>query len=186
MSNTEKTDFELINETLNGNKDSYVTLVDRYQGFIISIITKYVFDREDVKDLLQELVVKIYFSLPKYSIKYKFKNWVYKIVLNYVLDFIRKKNSKYNYEVVDISEQQHMFVDSNDDTEKEFVVKENLKKVYDCINRLKQKYKEVILLRYVEGLEIQQIAELLDTTVSNVKVRLHRAIKLIKKELDSL
>ena len=181
MSNTEKTDFELINETLNGNKDSYVTLVDRYQGFIISIITKYVFDREDVKDLLQELVVKIYFSLPKYSIKYKFKNWVYKIVLNYVLDFIRKKNSKYNYEVVDVSEQQYMFIDENDNTGKEFAVKENLKKVYDCINRLKQKYKEVILLRYVEGLEIPQIAEILNTTISNVKVRLHRAKKLIEK-----
>jgi len=183
MNNTEKTDFELINEILNGDKDSYITLIDRYQGFIISIITKYICDKEDVKDLLQELIIKIYFSLPKYNIRYKFKNWIYKIVINYVLDFIRKKNSKYNYEVLDISEGEHIFVDKVS-PEEEFLFKEKIKKVYDCINRLKQKYKEVILLRYVEGLDINQIAELLDTTVSNVKVRLHRAIKLIKKELD--
>jgi len=74
MNNTEKTDFELINETLNGNKDSYVMLVERYQKFMIDIISRYVFDKEDVKDILQELIVKIYFSLPKYNIKYKFKN----------------------------------------------------------------------------------------------------------------
>ena len=186
MNNTEKTDFELINETLNGNKDSYVILVERYQKFMIDIISRYVFDKEDVKDILQELIVKIYFSLPKYNIKYKFKNWVHKITLNYVLDFIRKKNSRYNYEVVDMTQQQYMFVDNSSTAEEEIVNKEILQKVYRCINSLKPKYKEVIFLRYAEGLDIPEIAEILGITVSNVKVRLHRAIKLIKKEIEIL
>jgi RNA polymerase sigma-70 factor (ECF subfamily) len=181
MDKTQKTDFELVNDVLNGDKESYVTLIDRYQTFILSIINKYVHDREDVKDILQELVVKIYFSLPKYNIKYKFKNWVYKIVLNYVIDFIRKKDT--NCVFFDITEQQ-MFVDQDNNPEEDLVIKEKLQKVLQCIKKLKQKYKEVILLKYIEGLDINQIAEVLNTTVANVKVRLHRAMKMIKKEIN--
>jgi RNA polymerase sigma-70 factor (ECF subfamily) len=181
MDKTQKTDFELVNDVLNGDKESYVTLIDRYQTFILSIINKYVHDKEDVKDILQELVVKIYFSLPKYNIKYKFKNWVYKIVLNYVIDFIRKKDT--NCVFFDMIEQQ-MFVDQDNNPEEDLVIKEKLQKVLQCIKKLKQKYKEVILLKYIEGLDIDQIAEVLNTTVANVKVRLHRAMKMIKKEIN--
>ena len=181
MDKTQKTDFELINDVLNGDKESYVILIDRYQTFILSIINKYVHDKEDVKDILQELVVKIYFSLPKYNIKYKFKNWVYKIVLNYVIDFIRKKDA--NCVFFDITEQQ-MFVDQDNNPEEDLVIKEKLQKVLQCIKKLKQKYKEVILLKYIEGLDTNQIAEILNTTVANVKVRLHRAMKMIKKEIN--
>jgi len=103
-----------------------------------------------------------------------------------VLDFLRKKNSRYNYEIADITQQQYMFVDNSSTAEEEIVNKEILQKVYRCINSLKPKYKEVIFLRYVEGLNISEIAEILGITVSNVKVRLHRAIKVIKKEIEIL
>ncbi len=184
MNTQQKSDYEIIHDILNGKKEEYAFIINKYQNYVVNVISKLIIDQEDIKDLTQEIFTKIYYCLPQYNVKYDFKNWLYKITINYILDFIRSKNSKYKLKILS-SDEEYEFVEREDFYEKE-EVKEKINKLYECINKLKPKYKEVIILKYIEGLSIKQIAEILDVKCNNVKIRLHRAIKNIKKVFSIL
>lgn len=185
MSNdsNKKTDYEIIHEVLNGNKELYAEIIERYQNFVFSIVRKFVTNNEDVKDVVQEIFIKTYFCLPQYNIKYEFKNWLYKISLNYILDLIRNKNSK--CQLISFENIEH-YTDNSIETDLDFEVDEKIKKLEFAINRLKPKYKEVVILRYLEGLKIEEIAEVLNISCANVKVRLHRAVKKLQHFMSKL
>ncbi|MCX7957307.1 MAG: RNA polymerase sigma factor [Endomicrobia bacterium] len=186
----EVSDFEIIYDILNGNKEKFGIIIKRYQSYIFSIILRLVGNLEDAKDLAQEIFIKIYYCLPQYNIKHNFKSWIYKIAVNYVLDFMRKKNSKKNFEnnfiVVDLSELEHLCSSRTDEKFTEFELKEEAQKILSIIYKLKPKYKEVMLLRYIEGLTVDEISDILKISCHNVKVRLYRAIKIIKNFLKFL
>lgn len=181
LKNIQKTDYEIIHSVLNGNKEEYALIINKYQIYVANIISKLIPNIEDIKDLTQEIFTKVYFCLPKYSIKYEFKSWLYKLTINYVLDFIRRENSKYKLKLIFEDECQYELKCEKDDLCEKKEFEEKAKRLYECINKLKTKYKEVIILKYIEGLSIKQIAEILNTNCNNIKVRLHRAIKIIKK-----
>lgn len=180
LKNIQKTDYEIIHNVLNGNKEDYALIINRYQNYVVNIISKLITDKEDIKDLTQEIFIKVYYCLPKYNIKYEFKNWLYKLTINYILDFIRSKNSKYKLKILSEEEYQYELMEGDELYKKE-ELREKIERLYECINKLKSKYKEVVILKYIEGLQIEQIAEILNISYNNVKIRLHRAIKMIKK-----
>ncbi|MCX7957205.1 MAG: sigma-70 family RNA polymerase sigma factor [Endomicrobia bacterium] len=190
MINNESTnlsDYEVIHKILNGEKEYFAIIIKRYQSYIFCIINRLVLNNEDKKDLAQEIITKVYYSLPQYNIKYNFKNWVYKIAINYVLDYLRKKNSKKNSDnnvsFVDISDCEYLFCE--EENFKILEVKEEFNKVVSLINKLKPKYREVILLRFIEGLKIDEISEILKISCNNVKTRISRAIKMLKNFLKT-
>lgn len=186
MSADSRTDYEIIHAVLNGDKNAYAVIIDRYQNFVFSLVGRLIPDREDVKDIVQEIFIKTYFALPQYNIKYEFKSWLYKIALNYILDFIRGKNyrdkiiSFENIETIEDNSFGHKIV------EVEIELDEKIKKLEKAINKLKLKYKEVILLRYIEKLKVEEIAEVLSISCNTAKVRLHRGIKKLKKIFENL
>lgn len=180
----EVSDFEIIYKIFNGEKDKFAIIIKKYQSYIFSIVLKFVSNLEDAKDLAQEIFVKIYYSLPQYNIKYNFKNWIYKIAINYMLDFVRRRNSKKNFLNIDFVSLENI---SPKEQNLEYIeLKEEIQKILTVVDRLKPKYKEVIFLKYVEGLGIKDISDILKITPQNVKIRLHRAIKMIKNFLKFL
>ncbi|MCX7716478.1 MAG: RNA polymerase sigma factor [Endomicrobia bacterium] len=186
FNNIEKTDYEIIHEVVNGNKDLYAVIIKRYQNFVFTIVERLISNKEDVKDIVQEIFIKIYFSLYKYDIKYEFKSWLYKVAINYVLDFIKSKNSKYKI-IISIEDKNiSQYCIEHPKIELDIELKEKLKKIGDIINRLKPKYREVIILRYIEELKVEEIAEILNVSCNNVKIRLHRAIKMVRNLLNRL
>ncbi|MEN3013663.1 MAG: RNA polymerase sigma factor [Endomicrobiia bacterium] len=185
----EISDLDTIHDILNGDKEKFGLIIKKYQGYVFSIINRLLGNTEDTKDVLQEVFIKIYYSLPKYNIRYDFKNWIYKITLNYALDIIRKRNSRKNLEKnfnsFDLTQSEYLFYEEDDRKNIEF--KEKMQKILSIIYyKLKPKYKEVVILRYMEGLTIEEISEILKISCQNVKIRLHRGIKMIKNSLKFL
>lgn len=84
-------DYALVQESLKGNEDSFSELVRRYKNLVFATVYKILGDYEESLDLSQEIFVKIYNNLWRYSPKHKFSTWVITIATNRTIDFCRKR-----------------------------------------------------------------------------------------------
>ncbi len=87
------TDAELITKSISGGEDSFEEIVSRYQRPIVSYVYRMLNDYDASLDVTQEVFIKIYKSLERYSSEYKFSTWIYRIAHNAAIDHIRR-NSK--------------------------------------------------------------------------------------------
>lgn len=175
-------DIELIQQFLLGDIKSFELLVDKYQNYVYNTVMRLVINKEDATDLTEEIFIKLYTLLKDYNLKYNFKSWLYKISLNYSIDFLRnkKRDKSISTDPEKIYEIEKKFV-QNKDGELIFEIEE----VYRLIGKLSNKYREIILLRYFEGLDIIQISEILKINPKTVMVRLHRAIRFLQKKCET-
>src|SRR5215210_1275785 len=88
---TEQTDSEIISQVLQGNKQAYAQLVERYQNFVFTIVLRYVKGREDAEEVAQDVFVKAYRSLADFKGASKFSTWLYTITTTSCITFLRKK-----------------------------------------------------------------------------------------------
>ena len=158
----------------NGNKQ--IANKDSVQIKQIGFIT----NKEDAKDLSQEIFIKVYSLLKDYNLQYKFKSWLYKISVNYAIDFLRKKKSGRN---ISIDPEKIYAIEQKLVRDKECESISEIGEIYRLLEKLSNKYREVLLLKYIEGLDIVQIGEMLNINPVTVRVRLHRAIKILQQKL---
>ncbi|MFQ3675884.1 MAG: sigma-70 family RNA polymerase sigma factor [Endomicrobiia bacterium] len=92
-------DIELIHQFFQGDITSFEQLVDRYQNYVYGTVMRLVMNKEDAEDLVQEIFIKAYSLLKDYNLKYEFKSWLYKVSINYTIDFLRKKKSDNNVSI---------------------------------------------------------------------------------------
>ncbi len=130
------------------------------------------YNRELAEDITQDIFVKAWEKRTTFNpSKSTLKNWIYVIARNYLIDTYRKKKISIK------SFDEDIYVkDLNISVEDEGVVSDILKN----LDRLKEKEKEVIVLRYVQDLEIEDIAKILGKSKNTTKVMIHRAIKKLK------
>ncbi len=181
---TNDNDFELIHRCINGDINSFEVIIDKYKDYVYNIVLRLCGNKEDAKDLTQEIFVKVYSILPSYNLKYEFKSWLYKIVTNYVIDFLRRSNSKRVIDFVPLDENSFDDLTETAETSSGPTFDPQLvNRVYIELNRMKPKYREVLSLRYIEGLKIEEISDILKIKPSTVRVRLYRGLKLLSKKL---
>jgi len=173
-------DIELIHQFLQGDVTSFEQLVDKYQDYVYGTVMRLVMNKEDAKDLSQEIFIKVYSLLKDYNLQYKFKSWLYKISVNYAIDFLRKKKSGRN---ISIDPEKIYAIEQKLVRDKECESISEIGEIYRLLEKLSNKYREVLLLKYIEGLDIVQIGEMLNINPVTVRVRLHRAIKILQQKL---
>ncbi len=168
------TDFEIV--TLCQEDNSYFEiLVERYKKLIYSVVYKMTSDVEESKDLTQEIFIKIYKNLYKYSTDYKFSTWIIKISTNHVIDYRRKQHyttTEYNVQIHD-----ELTVVSAED---QFLQKEHSSDMTIVMNKLPEDFRIPIVLYHKEGLSYQEISDVLDIPLSKVKNRIFKGRKLLK------
>ncbi len=91
-------DYEVITLVLEEDRNYFEELVNRYKNLIFSVVSRMVSDREDIYDLSQEIFIKIYKNLDKYSTEFKFSTWSMRIATNHIIDFRRKKREQFGIE----------------------------------------------------------------------------------------
>jgi len=180
-------DQELIKKILQGDRASFEHLMQSYNKRIFNFIYRMVRNEEVAVELTQDFFIKIYMVIQKYNFQYKFSTWAYRICYNMVIDHVRK-----NPAYVDS-------LDSNPLSRKQLsrtnqVVREdgfsNLEKeeirtyIWNVVDRIPIKYRDLILLRYQQGLKYEEIASVTELPVGTVKNRIFKAKELIRKEID--
>lgn len=170
-------DAELIRASLAGDQDAFAGLVDRYQKRAFWIAFHVVGRVEESRDVVQEAFVRVYRSLEKFDFSKSFYTWLYRIVMNLAIDALRKLQSSRSVEMED-AESLPSALDGPS-TSMEDDERRNL--VRATIEKLPPKFRQVIVLRDIQGLSCKEIVPIIKTSHATVRWRLHRARQLFRE-----
>lgn len=179
-------DQVLIKKILKGKKSSFEELMRKYNKKIYGYIFRMVRNEEVSIELTQDFFIKIFKVLHKYNFEYKFSTWAYRICYNMVIDHVRKNQTPVD-SLDDESVSQKQMMDSENYVSEDGFV--NLARhemndyVWKVVDGIPPKYRELILLRYLQGLKYDEIADVTGLPVGTVKNRIFKAKDILKTEI---
>lgn len=156
-------------------EQAFIKTIKDHEGVIYKITHVYAQDREDQKDLYQEIVYQLWKSFSSFKGNSKISTWMYRVALNTSITHQKKKSERgipLNFEFYNVKEEQ--------DTETE----ERLQQMYFQIKQLNMVEKGIILL-YLEGKSYDEISEITGFTTTNVGTRLNRIKLKLKNNLNA-
>lgn len=164
-----------INLVLAGNTNSFAPLVDRYKDFVFTLALKMLKNNEEAEEIAQDTFIKVFNSLHKYKGESKFSTWIYKITYNTCLDVLKKKKKQKEVTYIeDFSEHQTKVLEEILDTIDE---KEKHQAIQNCLEQLPADEAFLLTLYYFDDQSIEEIAKIMNSSTSNIKVKLFRTRK---------
>jgi len=175
---------ELILRTMEGDEEAFGVLVKKYKTKVFNLAYSLTHDRDAADDLAQESFIKAYFALPRFKLKSGFGTWLYRIAINTVKDYLRKKGriKKVTFE----KEIEHLIIqeDEMEKKEKKQQEEQNRRLVHEAIQSLPEKHQLILSLRDIQGFSYGEIADILNVSPGTVDSRLHRARKTLRKKIE--
>jgi RNA polymerase sigma factor (sigma-70 family) len=185
-------DLQVIQQILLGNTALFEILIRRYNPFLYKTGRAYGYNHQDTEDLMQETYINAYQSLSTFENRSTFKTWVIRIMLNQCYHKAQK-SSYQNERTIDVTDvlakdkSESMFLANNHSDTTRAVLKKELSHVIEAsLDKLAEDYRMTFTLRELAGLSVAETAELMNTTTSNVKVRLNRAKMMLRKEIEKI
>lgn len=173
-------DNQLVTLSLNDSQYFYC-LMKRYEEKLSKYVRRFTYlPDEDIADVIQESFIKAYQHLNDCDCDLKFSSWMYRIVHNQAINFIKKNKQSVKIDIENDDEfVEWLVADTN--IEKETVAKYLSEYVATVINQLKPDYKEVIVLKFFENLDYKEISDILQKPIGTVSTLLSRAKIQFKK-----
>ncbi len=174
-------DEELIKLVLSGENEAFAVLVQRYEKQVFSLAYRLCANYDEAADLAQEAFIQVYSVLVKYEIDRPFFPWLYRVAYNTCINVLRKKPPN----ITNLEDFTAVLSQPEDDTipEVSYDRQETKAFIEKSIADLPEKYKEPVILRYLENLSYQQIADRMDVPVSTIETRLYRGRLLLQEKL---
>ncbi|MGZ3944047.1 MAG: RNA polymerase sigma factor [Mucilaginibacter sp.] len=172
---------EVVTSVLNGDLRAFELLVKQYEKLVFYVIHRLVKDQQAAEDICQEVFIKVYNSLARFSFQSKLSTWVARIAyltaINYVRKYNREKASDYPEDI----ENYHFTVDT---PEQLLTKKDTANYVEQLILQLPEKYRTVLTLYHLNEFSGPEIEEITGMPEGTVKSYLFRARKLLKEKLE--
>ncbi len=179
-----------INEVLKGNQDAFEEIVTLFQHRLYHVCYRMLSNRQEAEDIAQEAFVRAYINIHTFDQKRKFSTWLFRIATNLCIDRIRKKKPDYYLDAnVPGTEGLTMYSQiaaAGELPEEEIERMETRERIQYEIGRLSDKYRSVIILRYIEELPLQEISDILELPLGTVKTRVHRGRAALRKQMGNL
>lgn len=169
-----------IKKAKKGKQSAFKYLLDRFWNDVYGFQIKRINNEYEAEDITIETFSKAFDKIDTFDEKYNFGTWLITISKNIHIDKTRKKNAALYLQTTEASDEQVKKVADGSPTPEDILITEqNLAELLRFIKRLKPHYQEVINLRYFHEMSYNEISESLEEPLSNVKVRLLRARKLL-------
>jgi RNA polymerase sigma-70 factor (ECF subfamily) len=173
----------------NGDRRAFAELVDLYKDKIYHLGYRMLNQRQEAEDVVQETFLRVYTNLDRYDENQKFSTWIYRIATNLCIDRLRKRKPSYSIDA-ELPEGEgtdwHAMLASDDASpETELILSETQQHIREAIQSLPDKYKSIVVLRYLHDLSLQEISDILEMPVTTVKTRVHRGREFLRKKLES-
>lgn len=175
------TDAEVIESVLKGNAADYAILVDRYKNKAFSLLKRMLKNDQEAEEVLQDSFLKAFNNLKSFRQDAKFSTWFYKIVYNTALTRLSNKKRKIESEMSSIEDYHHLESDTSFGKKSEDDLKILVKKL---VESLPEKNAAVVTMFYLEEMSCEEISNVMQISVSNVKVLLHRSRNLLKEIIE--
>ena len=175
-------DNQVIHRILQGDKDEYAVLMERYHNELFVYIYNLVAQVETTEDLLQDIFLKIFKKLNKYDdTKASFRTWMYRIAHNEAVNHLRSSQVRHQTTRIEKID----FINDDEDIESDLVKEEKMNQILMAIEkRLKKKHKNIMYLHYFSGLSVKEISEVLDIPDKTIYHAIDSSIAKIKEEVQ--
>lgn len=176
-----------IKQVIKGDQDAFAEIIEIYKNSIFQLCFRMLGNRHEAEDMAQEAFIRAYVNINSFNQDLKFSTWLFRIATNLCIDRIRKKKPDYYLDAeVSGTEGLTMYSQLASESplpEKELESLELQETVQKEIMKLPEKYRSVIVLKYIEELSLNEISEILDMPLGTVKTRIHRGREALRQQL---
>jgi len=166
----------IIKRAISGDPEALTSLINQYRDIAYNLALSIAKDDEDAKDITQDSFLKVLENIHRFRNEAKFTTWLYRIVYNQSIRFVKERNTENIVKTESISIPENPY--------SEYSVKKEYIELYKAINLLEDNDRNIILLFYLGEKSIKQIGTITGMSASNIKVMLHRARKKLYKKLN--
>jgi RNA polymerase sigma-70 factor (ECF subfamily) len=176
----EPDDRQLVETIRGGDPDAFEVLVRRKTSKVYSLCYRIIGNSEDAKDISQLVFIKLWENLEKYDPQYAFDTWLYRMVTNVAIDFMRNKQSRENA----VNSNLRLVKTSTDADQGTIVQRKEVESVFNTVAQvLSPKQKTIFVMNQMEDLSSSEIAKVLGCRESTVRNHLFNARKLMQQQL---
>jgi RNA polymerase sigma-70 factor (ECF subfamily) len=187
-------DADLIREAQQGNKAAFEELVRQYDSAVLRLALHLTNSEADAKDIYQEAFLKAYRNLGSFRFECSFYTWIYRIVTNLSLDYLRRKQVRKEDAPVLTDEHgdEYSLLDQVADDragaspERQLMKREMAKRIGAALTKLTPRERMVFEMKHYQGLKLRTIGEALNTTEETAKNTLFRATQKLRASLADL
>ncbi len=169
-----KIDQRVIQECLAGNVESFARLVEAYQDRLFNSVARMTGNLDDAEDIVQDAFVLAFRKLDSFRGKSSFYTWIYRIAMNTAINFRRRKTRSTPL-MENPQEGMEIMASLDDSPSRPLEASEEAELVQRSLLRLSDEHRQILVLREIDDLSYEDIAEVLDLPVGTVRSRLHRA-----------
>lgn len=177
-----------IKQVLKGDQNAFAEIVDLYKDKVYQLCFRMLGNQHEAEDIAQEAFIRAYVNIHTFNQKLKFSTWLYRIATNLSIDRIRKKKPDYYLDAeIAGTDGLTMYSQLAADVslpEEELEGLELQEIIQKAILSLPDKYRSVIVLKYIDELSLKEISEILDLPIGTVKTRIHRGRESLKNLLS--
>jgi RNA polymerase sigma-70 factor (ECF subfamily) len=182
------TEFELIEQVISGQKNSFVLLVEKYQAIVFRTCMGFTHNKDDADDLTQEVFIKAYQSLQSFKAQSTFSTWLYRIAINTSLNHVRNNSKRSIFERIEdffgnVKVSNNIPHNDSENPEQLLINEEHRNMVQKALALLPENQRTAIVLSKYDDLSQKEIAQIMDTTEGAVEALIQRAKANLRKNL---
>lgn len=183
---------DLIARCQTGDRRAFDNLVARYQRYVFNLIYQHLGDNDEIEDVAQEVFLRIFKFIRKYRGNASLESWIYKIVLNYCRTHARRRSSLFRLLVPTTTtrrDEERSFElldtlpDRSYDPAKTVEQRKIVQDILDAVRGLPEIYRNILIMREVNELSYEEIADILGISIGTVKSRISRARDLVRQKV---
>ena len=184
-------DEDLMAEAAEGNERAFTELVNRYKSRVVNLVSRLLNDREASDDICQEVFVRVFLHRKNYRRGAKFSTWLFTIAANLAKNEIRRRRRRRNWTSLDemqetLRDSSLQLMDPRANREGDVETRQLQGIVGAAIGTLPERYRLALVLRDIEGLAYEDIAQVLRIPGGTVRSSINRARLMLKKKLEPM
>lgn len=184
----EMKDKDLVKLVAKGDSQAFEELVTRFNLKVNQLAMRLTKNQEDAEEVVQDVFTTLFRKAASFEGKSAFSSWLYRVVVNAAFMKLRKKRSRPTIGIDDLSPGLRQSVLEDEEQSftrsEKFMSNRELRRLLEhAVQRLPEQYRDVFILRDVDGLSNQEVSEILDLSIPAVKSRLHRSRLMLRKRL---
>ncbi len=178
VANDTRSDLELIDACNRGDSEAFDALYSRYKGWAGSVALRFIRNRDDAMDVVQEAFIYLLGKFPGFELTCQFKTFMYPVVRSRAIDRLRKKGRSVSGQaIID-----HDLLVDHTESDPANGAETSRQRLAALMQNLPEAQRESLLLRFVDGLSMEEIAQATDVPAGTVKSRLHHGIKALRED----
>jgi RNA polymerase sigma-70 factor (ECF subfamily) len=182
-SESEEDDTQLVKASQNGDEDAFAILVQRHQRRVFTTVLRMLQDYEEASEITQEAFLAAWLGLPSFRGAARFETWLYRIAYHCALKQLERRKRERSLQAAIQAEQMLEEVNKQKQAEDSLELRDRQAMVREQMEELPAKYRIVLILRHLQEMTYEEMADILTMPIGTIKTHLFRARHLLKERL---